>query len=93
MTRRDRAAARLAAVEVAIASHPLSSPPVRDAFEVIERHGKENSAEISRELSERDLPSLVELGRIQVRSTFSWWNLHRRQRALRKKLGRDSPTA
>lgn len=88
MTREEQRAARLAKVEAEIAAHPLSSTPVTDAFAVIEKHGKENSVEITAELQERELPSLDELGRIQLKSTFSWWNLHRKKRALLRRLGR-----
>lgn len=78
---------RLAAVDERITHHPLSTAPVRDAFDVIERHGKENQEEISQELRERGLPSLEELGRIQLKTTVSWWKLHHDRRRLRKKLG------
>ena len=43
--------------------------------------------EISQELRERGLPSLEELGRIQLKTTVSWWKLHHDRRRLRKKLG------
>lgn len=69
-----------------IAAHPLASPPVKSAFEVIERHGKENADVISTELAERGLPSLDELGKLQVRHMFSWWNVNRQARRLEKKL-------
>lgn len=78
---------KLERVRKKIDAHPLSSPPVKSAFEVIERHGKENSDAISKELSERGLPSLDALGKLQIRHMFSWWNINRQKRALEKKLG------
>ncbi len=77
---------RLKTVNESIASHPLSSAPVREAFEVIERYGKTNVDAISDELRRRDLPSLEELGKVQARHTFSWWRLNRRRRSLEKRL-------
>lgn len=69
-----------------IDAHPLSSAPVRDAFEVIERHGKGNVDVISDELRGRGLPSLEDLGKLQARHTFSWWMLNHRRRSLEKRL-------
>lgn len=70
-----------------IAAHPLSSPPVKEAHAVIEAHGgKDESGELSRELKERGLPSLEELGKIQARTSFSWWRLHRKRRSLERRL-------
>jgi hypothetical protein len=80
---------RLAEVDRSIAVHPLASTPVREAFAVIERHGKEHRDAISLELHERNLPSLDELGRLQLRTSFRWWRLHRSRRSLLKKLGRE----
>lgn len=80
---------RLAAVEARIAEHPLSSGPVREAFAMIEHLGKDNQEAIAQELRERDLPGLDDLGRLQLRTTFSWWRLHRGRRKLLKRLGRS----
>lgn len=93
MNRNENFARKLAAVDAAISSHPLASAPVKSAFEAIERHGKDNKEAISKELGERNLPSLDELGRIQIRNMFSWWKLHRSRRSLLKKLGRQDDTA
>lgn len=79
---------RLAEVDRSIAAHPLASTSVQEAFAVIEKHGKENKDAISLELRERNLPSLDELGRVQLRTTYRWWQLHRNRRSLLKKLGR-----
>lgn len=89
MSRNEEIAKRLAAVDQSISAHPLASARVREAFAVIEKHGKDNRDSISRELRERNLPSLDDLGRLQLRTTFRWWNLHRNRRALLKKLGRQ----
>jgi hypothetical protein len=84
----DETERRLADVDAKISRHPLASTPVTEAFAVIEKHGKEQQDAIAQELRDRDLPALEELGRLQVRGSFSWWKLHRDRRALLKKLGR-----
>lgn len=80
----DDLAQRLERVQKRIDAHPLASAAVKSAGEVIDRHGKENVDAVSKELFERGLPSLVELGRLQVRHMFTWWNLHRRRRNLER---------
>jgi hypothetical protein len=84
----DKAENRLAEINRAIAAHPLSSDSVKAAFDVIEKHGKEQKDAIASELDERGLPSLEELGKLQVRTMFSWWKLNRSRRVLLRKLGR-----
>lgn len=86
MAAREQMVARMDRVQARIDCHPLSSSRVRSAFEAIERHGKENAGDIGVELAERGLPSLDELGRLQIRHMFSWWNLNRRKRALGRKI-------
>jgi len=73
-------------IETAIAAHPLASEPVLQSFEVIKRIGQENAELISEELEARGLPSLDELGKLQVRHGFSWARLHRKRKRLRNKL-------
>jgi len=73
-------------IETAIAVHPLASEPVLQSFEVIKRIGQENAELISEELGARGLPSLDELGRLQVRHGFSWVRLHRKRKKVRNKL-------
>jgi hypothetical protein len=80
---------RLDLLDLAIARHPLSSRAVTSAFAVIEKHGKKNVEAISLELAQKQLPPLDELGRIQLRTSFSWWNLHRKRRSLLRKLARS----
>jgi len=87
--RHEELSRRIAEVDAQIAAHPLSSEPVTQAHAVIEAHGStDDSDAISRELASRGLPSLVELGRIQARSSFSWWRLHRKRRALLRRADR-----
>lgn len=89
MAHRDEIEKRLSAIDESISMHPLGSAPVREAFAVIEKHGKEHREAISQELFERDLPSLDELGKLQLTTTLGWWRLHRTRRSLLNKLGRD----
>ncbi|WP_444592683.1 hypothetical protein, partial [Brachybacterium sp. AOP42-B2-9] len=71
---------QLREVEERISAHPLASERVVEAQKLVEeRNGKDQKA-LSRELSERGLPSLEELGQIQFRNTASWWRLHRDQK-------------
>lgn len=73
---------QLREVEERISAHPLASERVVEAQKLVEeRNGKDQKA-LSRELSERGLPSLEELGQIQFRNTASWWRLHRDQKRL-----------
>jgi hypothetical protein len=88
----DELEKRLTAVEGKLSEHPLSSDTVREAFAVIEKHGKENRGAISQELRERGLPTLDALGKIQARTSLAWWKLHRDRRSLLKKLGREERT-
>lgn len=44
---------------------------------------------MSRELADQNLPSLEELGKLQVDSTISWWKLHRKRNNLVKKIARS----
>lgn len=81
---------QLAEVNEAIEAHPLSSSQVKAVFEVVERHGRDNKEAIATELREWGLPSLEEMGRIQAKTSFSWWKLHRRRRKLMRKLGQES---
>ena len=86
---RDGLESRLAEIDAKIASHPLSSPAVKDAQAVVDAQGGEKDA-ASRELSERGLPSLEELGKVVARGTASWWNLHRKRNRVIKKLERQN---
>lgn len=78
--------AQLHDVEQRIASHPLSSERVVEAHKLVEEHRGKDQGELSRELSERGLPSLKELGQIQLRNTASWWRLHYAKNRLSQRL-------
>ncbi|OUE28292.1 hypothetical protein [Clavibacter michiganensis] len=80
--------AGLAAVDAAIAAHPLSSDRVRRAHAVVEAGDRDDRAAVDRQLAEAGLPGLAELGRIQVRHSLSWWRLHRRRRRILARLDR-----
>ncbi|WP_316298904.1 hypothetical protein [Clavibacter michiganensis] len=86
----DPAAARdpLAAVDAAIAAHPLSSERVTRANAIIEASDGDDKAGVEARLAEERLPDLAELGRIQVRHSISWWRLHRRRRRILARLDR-----
>ena len=84
----ERLRHRLRHVEEAIAAHPLASERVRQSHEFIEQSEGEDQEVISRGLAERGLPSLEQLGKLTVRHTLSWWNLHRKKNRLDKKLFR-----
>ncbi len=77
---------KLDSVNASIAAHPLSSVSVKQAHAIIEAREKSDKEGVARELAEQGLPDLPELGKIQVQSTVSWWQLHRQQNKLIKKL-------
>ena len=82
--------ARLEAVDAEIPSHPLSSKQVEAAQAIVEARENKDAEEVSRELAEQNLPSLEELGKIQVQSTVGWWKLHRKRNNLTKKIDRST---
>ncbi|MEJ1191780.1 hypothetical protein [Pseudarthrobacter sp. CCNWLW207] len=81
--------AKLDAVDAEIASHPLSSDRVKTAQAIVEARANKDTEEVSRELADQNLPSLEELGKIQVNGTVSWWKLHRKRNNLVKKIDRS----
>ena len=80
--------AKLEAVDAEIASHPLSSERVKAAQAIVEALGTQDTEKVSKELADQNLPSLEELGKVQVDSTMSWWKLHRKRNNLVKKIAR-----
>ena len=80
--------AELDEVNSLISDHPLASRRVRAAHEVVEGHGSRKSAEVDRDLAAKGLPSVSELGKVQMASTWSWWKLHRRKTTLEKRIER-----
>lgn len=77
---------QLREVEERISAHPLASERVVEAQKLVEERNGKDQKELSRELSERGLPSLEELGQIQFRNTASWWRLHRDQKRLSRQI-------
>lgn len=78
--------ARLAQVEEDIAAHPLASERVKLAQAVVDNADEKDKAEVNRQLTERGLPSLEELGKIVVQGTASWWRLHRDKKKIEKNI-------
>ncbi|MBB5639899.1 hypothetical protein [Cryobacterium roopkundense] len=79
---------KIATIDAEIAAHALASEPVKAAHEVIEANTGQDAEVVSRELAERNLPTLEEIGKIQVRGTVSWWSLHRDRKKLVEKVAR-----
>jgi hypothetical protein len=82
---RDELQSKLAEIDAEIASHPLNDSAVKEAQAVVDANGGEKEA-AARELAERGLPSLEELGKLVATGTASWWNLHRKRNKVVKKL-------
>lgn len=80
--------AELREVEKSISAHPLASERVVEAQKLVEERKGADQEALSRELADRNLPGLDELGQIQLRSTASWWRLHRDQKRLMRRLQR-----
>ncbi|RJF41597.1 hypothetical protein D4740_08620 [Actinomyces sp. 2119] len=74
-------------MDAKIAAHPLGSERVCEAHRLIEEYGHDRGR-VSSGLAQRGLPSLRELGSLQVRHTLSWWWLHRRRNRLAWRLAR-----
>lgn len=82
--------ARLKQVEADIAAHPLASERVKLAQAVVDNADDKDEVEVNRQLTERGLPRLEELGKIVVQGTASWWRLHRDKKKIEKKIGKLS---
>ncbi|MBT2484264.1 MULTISPECIES: hypothetical protein [unclassified Microbacterium] len=82
--------ARLKQVEADIAAHPLASEHVKLAQAVVDNADDKDEVEVNRQLTERGLPRLEELGKIVVQGTASWWRLHRDKKRIEKKIGKLS---
>lgn len=85
---RSELEADLLEVERQIGDNPLASERVVAAQSVVERNEGEGKEKISSILTERGLPSLEELGRVQLRNTTRWWRLHRQKKRLTRQLER-----
>jgi hypothetical protein len=84
----DGLRAELEEVEALISAHPLASPRIRAAHEIVGNEESGDAADIDRQLADDGLPSVEELGRTQVAGSWSWWKLHRRRRKLRRRIER-----
>lgn len=71
-----------------IAENPLSSAPVNRSNEIIERIASEHVEEIAKELALKGLPSLDQLGMIQLRHGLSFALLHKQRIKTARKLQR-----
>ena len=80
--------ANLKKIDADIAAHPLAAPPVKQAQEIIEAKGEKDNDAVARELADRGLPSLEELGKIQLQHTGSWWRLHRDRNKIVKQISK-----
>lgn len=69
--------AKLEAIDAGIAAHPLASEKVKKVHRIVETHGDRSDDEIAQALALHGLPTLEELGKIQLEHTGSWWRLHR----------------
>lgn len=82
----DELEAKLQRIEAEIAAHPLASERVERAHAIVEAGDREDKEAIDRALADQGLPSLEELGKIQLQGTASWWRLHRDKKKLEAKL-------
>lgn len=82
----EQLTSRLQAVDAEIAAHPLASEKVKQAHAIVEARGETDKAEVDRQLTASGLPSLEELGKIQVKGTASWWALHRDKKKIEAKI-------
>lgn len=78
--------AKLDSTNAAIARHPLASGRMTRAHAVVESTGSGDKDLVNEKLHEENLPGLVELGKTQVRHSFSWWKLHRNRNKIVKQL-------
>lgn len=76
----------LSAVNDQLDAHPFASPQVKRAHEIIDNRDDKDNAAVELELEKEGLPSLEELGRIQLKHTGSWWRLNRDRNKLLKQI-------
>ncbi|PPI41718.1 MULTISPECIES: hypothetical protein [unclassified Rathayibacter] len=76
---------KLASANAAIAAHAFSSDEVTRAYAIIESSEKDKKL-VAKRLEEEGLPDMVELGKIQLRNTVSWWKLHRDRNKIAARL-------
>lgn len=80
----------LRAVNAKLSTHPLASAPVKEAHALVATMQGADKTEVSKRLSDKGLPSLDELGSLQLKGSVSWWRLNRRKNKLEKKLEEES---
>lgn len=73
-------------IEATISGHISNSARVHSANQIIEASRDLSKEEIDTKLSEADLPSLVELGKITLSGLMDLSMLHRKLRKLKKKI-------
>lgn len=83
--------AKLVLVNAALARHPLVSERVTRAHAIIESTDSDDKEMVNKTLRDEGLPDLAELGRVQVRYSFSWWKLHQQRIKLVQKLEQFKP--
>jgi hypothetical protein len=81
---------RLHRNELQRAQHPFSSERFVAAQQLIEAADATDSETISRQLAEKGLPSVEEVGRITAQNLLSWGRLHREATKLQQRLSRMS---
>lgn len=86
---RDHMQGKLAAVEDGIHSHPFLGENHRQAQSGIEGPHRGDKEAVQRELTDRSLLPLEEVGKLTLKHTLSWWNLHRKRNRLRARLSRS----
>jgi hypothetical protein len=84
----DELRSELQEVEALISAHPLASQRIRAAHQLVDNRESGDAADIDQQLADQGLPSVEELGRVQVAGSWSWWKLHRRRRKLERKIER-----
>lgn len=80
----------LVEVNEKIRLHPLASRRVRDAQELVDAQKSigTDTDSINQSLSEQDLPSVEELGKVTSTGMFGWWKLHRKKKKIENQLHR-----
>jgi hypothetical protein len=84
----DLMRAELREAEAHISAHPFASQRIRAAYDIVTENKTRGAAAVDQELADSGLPSAVELGRVHVAGTWTWWRLHRRKRQLQREIGR-----
>lgn len=73
-------------IEIELEKNQISSKVVQQANELIESSKGRSKEFIEAELSSRGLPSLQELGLIQIQNLFPYGKLFRKKKLVEKKI-------